>query len=322
MRGEAARGTDPDDSGSGACRRPECRLDVWTRDGCGPSSARFSDRRRAEGRHDRSVRVSAQASGGHRPAVEGGQLLRPSLLARRRVVPGSLPQQAVPPGRAGPGRCRPGRRRGQPELPVPPARAATRRRAASGRARDRAGPESDRPGAVALPPRGRARTRAPPVRAGARAGGNTNGRRARAHARPALLQPHVVELHLPVTRSLRRAARALARGRAPRAAARRRERRPARAAWRDVRARARLPRRAGTRAPVVSADLRARLSRHGCADEREAPGLLRRAEPPPVRAPGPRPRLELVVWPVTDAGAGGSRARDPANGTGQTTRSL
>ena len=64
--------------------------------------------------------------------------------------------------------ARDARRRGEPELPLPPARAGTRRGARARRAADRARAEPGRPRALALPPRGRARTRAALVRGGAR----------------------------------------------------------------------------------------------------------------------------------------------------------
>ena len=68
--------------------------------------------RGAEGGDDRALRLPPLASRDHRAVVEGGELLRPALVARRAVV--SRPVPPPPERQAG--------RRGEPQLPLPPAR--------------------------------------------------------------------------------------------------------------------------------------------------------------------------------------------------------
>src|SRR5439155_22544023 len=131
------------------------------------------------------------------------------------------------------------RRRGEPQLPLPSARAGARRDARAGRTPDRTSEEPDRPRALALPPRGRARARAAVVRGCARGRGETYARRARADARRVVLQPCVVELHVRLARAVRGTGRAVARALPARAPARRPERGPGRAPRRDLRPRAR-----------------------------------------------------------------------------------
>ena len=110
--------------------------------------------------------------------------------------------------------ARQARRRGEPELPLPPARVRSACGSWFPEARlDRARAQPGRPRAVALQPRGRARPRAAVVRGRARRRGRAAARRGgAARRRPALLQPRVVEPHLQGARPLRGAARALARG--------------------------------------------------------------------------------------------------------------
>ena len=198
---------------------------VWTLrqgHGCDPAAARLPHHRRAEGGYDRALRLPAPAPGNHRPVVEGGQLLRPPLRARRGLVPRELPEHA--PG------ARP-RRRGEPELHVPSARPGARGRARPGREADRARAGSGRPRVLPLPARGRARSRGALVRGRPCGGGRAPARRGGADARrPDVLQPRLVELHVCGSRALRRAARALARRVPAGAAADRAERGDARRA--------------------------------------------------------------------------------------------
>src|SRR4029453_16608023 len=114
------------------------------------------------------------------------------------------------------------RRRGEPELHLSPARAASRRGDGPERPADRAPARPRRTRLLALPARGQARPGAAVVRGRARRRGRASARRGRADGRrPVLLQRGVVELHVPLTRALRRAARAVVRGLPAGAAARR-----------------------------------------------------------------------------------------------------
>src|SRR2546430_15366433 len=96
-----------------------------------------------------------------------------------------------------------------------------------------------------------------------------------ARAGTRLFQPRLVGLHVSRPRPLRGAARALAGGLPAGAAARRRERRAGRGARGDVRSRARVPRRAGARARVVPARLRATLRRDAARYSAPARGAFR-----------------------------------------------
>ena len=149
--------------------RKVARTAIW---GFGRATSRwrplpdFLVHRRPEGGHDGALRVPPLASRDHRAVVEGGELLRPALVARAGVVP-----RAVPPAERDTAR-----RRGEPELPLPPARA----RSASVRScptRD-SSPSCAIPSTrvLALPARGRARPRAALVRGRARGGGRADAR--------------------------------------------------------------------------------------------------------------------------------------------------
>ena len=185
---------------SGACGATQRGLDLRPGHVVCAAAARLPDRRCAEGRYHGSLCLSALAPGDHRPVLEGGQLLRPSLPARGVVVPRSLSDS----------RRRSSRRRGEPGLPVPPACARASASDSSRGKADHAAPGPSRQGALALPPRGRAGPRTPLVRRGDRSGARADARRgAAARARARLLQPPVVGLHVPRARPLRGAARAL-----------------------------------------------------------------------------------------------------------------
>src|SRR5512132_1209751 len=107
-----ARRDDPSCSGARSQGGAERRLDVRSTDRALAATPRLPGDRCAEGRDDGAVRVSPLASGDHRPVLEGGELLRPALVAGRGVVPRPVPAP----------RRRPARGRGEPELPVPSAR--------------------------------------------------------------------------------------------------------------------------------------------------------------------------------------------------------
>ena len=199
------------------------------------SSVQLPRARGAEGRHDRAVRVPALASRDHRAVVEGGELLRPALVARRGVVSRPL---SAPPTRAG---WSARRARATSSTRSPPSGLER----GPGREADRSPPRPRRARVLAVPARGRARPRAALVRGRAGGGGGSHARRGRAPARrSARVQPRVVGPHVRRARALRRAARAVARRVPARAAARRHDRRAGGADVRDVRRRPRLPRRA------------------------------------------------------------------------------
>ena len=203
------------------------------------------------------------------PVVEGGQLLRPPLVARRGLVPRAVPAAG---GRAARGR-------GEPELPLPPARARARPLARPGREADRARPQPGRPRLLAVPARGRARPRAALVRGRARRRGGADARRGRAAGRrPASVQPRVVGPHVRRPRALRGAARTVARRLPARAAARRGDRGAGGEARRDVRV---DPRRSSAPPRTSSTSTRASstATTSRCAPETRAALAATFAEP-------------------------------------------
>src|SRR6266480_526685 len=117
------------------------RVDLLQGHGFSPAAAGLPDPRRAESRDDRALRLPAAAPADRGPYVEGGQLLRSPLRARRGVVPRELPEHAA---RSWP------RRRGEPELCLPPARARAGRGARAGGEADRARAQPGRPRVLAL----------------------------------------------------------------------------------------------------------------------------------------------------------------------------
>src|SRR6476659_5155036 len=124
--------------------RSERDLDLRPRHLALAAAAGLPRDRSPEGRDDRAVRVSPLAPRHHRALLEGGQLLRPPLVARRGLVPGPVPPSG---GRAARGR-------GKPELPLPPARARARPFTRPGRKADRARAQPGRPRLLAVPARG------------------------------------------------------------------------------------------------------------------------------------------------------------------------
>ena len=107
----ACRGDSPDPRARSA-GRAQHDLGIRPRDGSLASAPRLPGDRRAEGGNDRPLRLPPLAPGDHGTVLEGGQLLRPALVARRGLVSRSVP--AAQPREAG--------RRGEPELSLPPAR--------------------------------------------------------------------------------------------------------------------------------------------------------------------------------------------------------
>ena len=275
----------PRDPGAGPQGRAQRDLGLRPRDrragGRSPTSSCSAPRRRAR---RRSTRTSAGIPGS--PGRRG-----------RRSASSTGTGGAVRRGTAGSSRCAhagTARRRGEPELPLPPARTGARPRA---RARGASSSRSLRdPVArayshyqheVALgrePLSFEDALAAEPER--------TRGEDERLRRRPARLQPRVVGSHLRRARALRRAARAVARRLPPRAAARRPHRGPRRAPGRDLRRdprRSSAPRRTARRVP---AHLRPRVCADAPRDPCGARRALRGAEPAARGAARPTARVD------------------------------
>src|SRR6185436_20987263 len=221
-----ARRVDPARPGARSQGRPQRDLELRPSNVALAAAPGLPRDRGPEGRNDRAVRLSPLAPRHHRAVMEGGQLLRPPLVARRGLVPRSVPRA----GRGTP------RGRGKPELPLPPARARARPLARPGREADRARAQPGRPRLLAVPARGRARPRAAHLRGRARRRGGTDTWRGGAPGcGSSRVQPGVVGPHLRSARTLRGAARTVAHRLPARATARGRYRGPGGEARRDVR---------------------------------------------------------------------------------------
>ena len=249
------------------------------------------DPRRAEGRHDRALRLPAPAPDDHRPVLEGGQLLRPALRARAELVPRQLPESRCAPAASSSARraratssIRSPRERVKELLPEARLIALVRNPV------DRALSHYNHEVALGREPLSFEDALAAEEE-------RLQGEDARLRADPALLQPRVVEPHLQGARQVRGAARALARS-LPAGAAADRPERGARSASRSARTRrSRVPRRVSAPARVVPARLRAAVRGDEAGDPGQARRRLRRAEPAPLRAARPRPRLEVAGRP-------------------------
>ena len=285
---ERPRRARPDAAGPGPRGAPQRRLDLRPRHLGRSPAAGLPDPRRAEGRHDRALLVPAPAPVDHRALVEGGQLLRPPLRARRGVVPRQLPEQGA--------HARQARRRGEPELPLPPAGTAARARRCSRRrdsSRSSANPV-DR--ALSHYNHEVALGREPLSFEDALA---AEDERLRGEVERLVADPryfsrewwsHTYKARGRYAEQLERWLEVFPREQLLVVPSDDLAADPAG----DARAGARLPRRAAAAARVVPARLRARVRADAAGDARSARRRVRGAEPAALRAARPRARLELT----------------------------
>src|SRR4051812_3598720 len=167
-----------------------------------PGAPELPPDRRAAIRHHIPLPSPAPSSSDRRPDCQGGALLRPSVLARRRLVSLLLPRGGCP-GAGSTPRKRPPRRRSNALLPLPSRRAGAGSGDDPRRAADHDPSQPGRQGVLALPKDGAEEDRATFVRERSRRRGVASGRRGGATpGRPALQELSPSPPRLCLTRTL------------------------------------------------------------------------------------------------------------------------